>query len=344
MYDGFYNLKKKPFQLNADPEFFFHSAIHKRAIAYMRYGLTQGEGFVVITGMPGLGKTMLVKELVNTLNNENIIIGVMVTSQVGAEDTLRIVSATFGLPYVGDDKATLLAGIENFIKQSAEQGKRILLIVDEAQNLPIQSLEELRMIANYEMYGKIVFQTFLIGQKQLRKTIFAPEMEQLKQRIVSTFQLEPLNIEETKQYILFRLETAGWTGKPKFEDEVFSRIHEYTAGVPRRINTLSDRILLFGYLDELDLINEESVEKVIKELNDEMASTGEHQYEELSPALVNYEPDGNLETRIEALEKQLLVMQQILDKERELLRKAILIQLDMGDVYSGEKREKIDML
>ena len=157
MYDSFYNLKCKPFQLNTDPEFFFQSVIHKSAMAYMRYGLMQGEGFVVITGIPGLGKTMLVKELVKTLNNENIVIGVMVSSQVGAKDTLRIISSTFGLSDIGTDKASLITGIEKFIKATADAGKRILLIVDEAQNLPKQSLEELRMLSNFEIYGKIVF-------------------------------------------------------------------------------------------------------------------------------------------------------------------------------------------
>lgn len=334
MYDGFYNLKRKPFQLNADPDFFYNSIIHKRAIAYMRYGLTQGEGFVVVTGTPGLGKTMLVKELVKTLNDEKIIIGVMVTSQVGAEDTLRIVSATFGLPYDGDDKATLLAGIEKFIKDSAGQGKRVLLIVDEAQNLPKQSLEELRMISNFEMYGKTVFQTFLIGQKQLRRTIFAPDMEQLKQRIVSTFQLEPLNEDETKQYILFRLEKAGWNLKPEFDDNIFPKIHQFSEGIPRKINTLCDRILLFGYLDELDIINLQSVEKVITELDEEMSSDSIAEVGEVvSPALISEEVSGGIEMRLMGLERQLRELQNKMDKEKALLRKAILIQLDMGDVF-----------
>lgn len=334
MYDGFYNLTKKPFQLNTDPDFFFNSAIHKRAMAYMRYGLTQGEGFVVIIGTPGLGKTMLVKELVKTLHNQNIIIGVMVSSQMGAKDTLRVISTIFGLPFDSDDKATLLAGIEKFIRDSAEQRKRILLIVDEAQNLPTQSLEELRMISNFEMYGKIVFQIFLIGQKQLGRTIFAPEMQQLKQRIVATFQLEPLNVEETKQYILFRLKKAGWNHKPEFDDKVFHRVHQFTEGIPRRINTLCDRILLFGFLDELQVISVDSVEKVISELDDEMAlETIEESKEASSPALKQYMEDPSIEHRVADIEKRMLALQKTVDKERALLRKALLIQLDMGEIY-----------
>ena len=333
MYDSFYNLKCKPFQLNTDPEFFFQSVIHKSAMAYMRYGLMQGEGFVVITGIPGLGKTMLVKELVKTLNNENIVIGVMVSSQVGAKDTLRIISSTFGLSDIGVDKASLINGIEKFIKATADAGKRILLIVDEAQNLPKQSLEELRMLSNFEIYGKIVFQTFLIGQKELRRTIFAPDMEQFKQRIISTYQLEPLNVGEMKHYIMFRLEKAGWNHNPVFDDDVFPVIYKSTSGIPRKINTLCDRILFYGYLTELAVINLESVEKVISELEEEMAAEKEREIEEISPALNITENSGSLEDRIIDLEKKLLALQVSHSKERELLRKAILIQLDMGEVY-----------
>ena len=333
MYDSFYNLKCKPFQLNTDPGFFFQSAIHKSAMAYMRYGLMQGEGFVVITGIPGLGKTMLVKELVKILNNKDIIIGVMVSSQVGAKDTLKIISSTFGLSNVGDDKASLISGIEKLIKATADAEKRILLIVDEAQNLPKESLEELRMLSNFEMHGKIVFQTFLIGQKELRRTIFAPDMEQFKQRIISTFQLEELNFGEMKSYIFFRLEKAGWDHNPEFEEEIFQRIHQFTGGIPRKINTLCDRVLFYGYLAELSVINLESVEKVILELEEEMAGDKERETEEISPVSIIDEHSGTLEERLVCLERKLVALQVSHDKERELLRKAILIQLDMGKVY-----------
>lgn len=338
MYDEFFNLSKKPFQLNADPEFFFESSIHKRAMAYMRYGLFQGEGFVVMIGQPGLGKTMLVKELVRSMSDEDIIIGVMMSSQIGAEDTLRIILAIFGLPFDGDDKATLLSNLEKYIKDNADRGKRILLIVDEAQNLPKQSLEELRMISNFERNGKVVFQIMLIGQSQLRQTIFAPDMQQLKQRIVSAFQLEPLSAEETKQYILFRLEKAGWNHKPEFEDSVFPIIHNNTEGYPRRINTLCDRIMLFCCLDELDTVTTESVETVISELEKEMNINDDKVVVDqpaVSPVLTDYQVDGSVEARIQNLERQVHILQQTVEKEKALLRKAVLIQLDMGDVYQG---------
>ncbi len=336
MYDSFYNLSKKPFQLNADTDFFFNSAVHKRALAYMRYGLTQGEGFVVVTGKPGTGKTMLVKELVNSLNNDNITIGIIVSSQVKADDLLKIISATFGLSYEGEDKSTLLTKIEQFFISQSMAGKRVLMIVDEAQNLPKDSLEELRMLSNFEMSGKTLFQTFLIGQQQLGERLFLPEMEQLRQRVVATYQLKPLNEEETKHYILFRLEKAGWDQSPEFEDDVFNEICRYTQGIPRRINTLCDRILLFGYLDELKVINLLAVQKVIADIEEESSSVTNEFHDILpsTPTLV----DGNssLEERIVSLEKMVGNLQQTINKERTLLRKAILLQLDMGAVYNEE--------
>ena len=331
MYDGFYNLSKKPFQLTADSDFFFNSAVHKRALAYMRYGLTQGEGFVVVTGKPGTGKTMLVKQLVTSLNNENITIGIMVSSQVGADDLLKIISATFGLSYEGEDKSTLLTRIECFFIQQAMEGKRVLMIVDEAQNLPKDALEELRMLSNFELSGKSLFQTFLIGQQQLSDALLLPEMEQLKQRIVATYQLKALNAEETKNYILFRLEKAGWQNTPQFEDDVFKIIFSYTQGIPRCINTLCDRVLLFGYLDELKVINLSAIEKVIADIEDESSFTT-HEIKNISTKTSTIK--NTFEERISSLEKTIIDLQKTIAKERILLRKAILLQLDMDTIYN----------
>lgn len=337
MYDGFYNFNKKPFQLSADTDFFFNSAVHRRALAYMRYGLTQGEGFVVVMGKPGTGKTMLVKELVKSLNDNEITIGIMVSSHVGADDLLKIISATFGLPYDGEDKSTLLTRIQYFFLEQAKAGKRVLMIVDEAQNLPKDSLEELRMLTNFELSGKSTFQIFLIGQPELGETLFLPELEQLRQRIVATYQLKSLNEEETKSYIIFRLEKAGWVRTPQFDEDVFHEICSYTQGIPRRINTLCDRVLLFGYLEELNLIDLNAVNKVIAEIEEE-ASIVTDEFHDALPVhtAITIDTDGSLEERIVALEKIVSTLQNTLNKERSLLRKAILIQLDMDNVYDED--------
>ena len=329
MYDAFYNLKKKPFQLNPDPEFFFNSAVHRRALAYLRYGLAQGEGFVVVTGVPGTGKTMLVKELFETLRNESIVAGLMVTSQVGAEDTLRIVAATFGLSYDGDAKAVLLKNLENFFKAKAREGKRVLLVVDEAQNLPLQSLEELRMLLNFELDGRSIFQVFLMGQEELRATLQSNKMEQVRQRVAATYHLRPLEQDEAKDYILHRLSTAGWNQDPRFSDEAFEDIHRYTRGIPRVINTLCDRLLLYGYLEELHDIGLEAVKVVIDEIQQDAAksSKGAHPESGVSPSFeapmdaVGAEPvDGSLAERLAHLEQVVASLRGTVKKERALLR------------------------
>ncbi len=336
MYDGFYNFTQKPFQLSADPEFFFQSSVHKRALAYMQYGLTQGEGFVLVTGSPGTGKTMIVKSLIKNLNKDKLLIGLMMTSQVGPEDTLRLVASTFGFQYLHNDKASLLSSFEKFIVEKAREGKRLLLIVDEAQNLPKQSLEELRMLTNLDVNGTPVFQVFLVGQPELKRTIYAPDMEQLKQRIVSTYQLDPLDLDEAREYILFRLQTAGWKGKPEFAPGVFQVIHEFTAGIPRRINSLCDRLLLFGYLEELATLDDHAVKMVISEVKEEMQLEGLEESNASAYAvplrLGDVEP-GSFDERVSRLENAVAMLQNSFGKEKALLRKAILIQLDMDSIY-----------
>ncbi|AMK75885.1 MULTISPECIES: XrtA/PEP-CTERM system-associated ATPase [Methylomonas] len=337
MYDGFYNLTQKPFQLSADPDFFFQSSVHKRALAYMHYGLTQGEGFVLVIGSPGTGKTMLVKSLIKNLNKEKLLIGVMMTSQVGPEDTLRMAASTFGFAFSLTDKASLLSGFEKFIVEKAREGRRLLLIVDEAQNLPKQSLEELRMLTNLDVNGNPVFQVFLVGQTELKRTIYSADMEQLKQRIVSTFQLDPLDLEETKEYILFRLQTAGWSGTPEFAPSVFEAIHEFSGGIPRRINSLCDRLLLFGYLEELTLLDEQAVTKVIVEVKEEMLlEEADEESDSAMPSLHRYSgvDSESLEHRMARLEDVVINLRSSMNKEKALLRKAILLQLDMDTVYS----------
>jgi len=336
MYDGFYNLTQKPFQLSADPDFFFRSSVHKRALAYMQYGLTQGEGFVLVTGSPGTGKTMLVKSLIQNLNKDKLLIGLMVTSQVGPEDTLRMVASTFGFQYLHNDKASLLTSFEKFIVEKAREGVRLLLIVDEAQNLPKQSLEELRMLTNLDVNGMQVFQVFLIGQPELKRTVYANDMEQLKQRIVSTYHLDPLDAEETKEYILFRLQTAGWQGTPEFTTSVFEDIHEFSAGVPRRINSLCDRLLLFGFLEELSVIDSDAVEKVVTEVQEEMLLESPDELQSASSISSTRYADieaGSLDERLARIENEIHHLQNNVNKEKALLRKAILIQLDMDSVY-----------
>ncbi|PPD25590.1 MAG: ATPase, partial [Methylomonas sp.] len=301
-----------------------------------------GEGFVLVTGVPGTGKTMLVRNLVKNLNRDKLLIGLMMTSQVGPEDALRLMASTFGFQYLHNDKANLLSCFEQFVIEKAREGRRLLLIVDEAQNLPRQTLEELRMLTNIDVNGTSVFQVFLVGQPELKRTVYSPDMEQLKQRLVSTFHLDALDIEEMKEYILFRLQAAGWNGTPEFETNVFTAIHAFTEGIPRKINSLCDRLLLFGFLEELRMLDTDAVNKVIAEVKDEFAleSTDSSTVPAYIPQTsIAIEPQsGSFDERLARLESAVSNLQGTLNKERALLRKAILIQLDMDDIYDGKAK------
>lgn len=342
MYDEFYNLSKKPFQLTPDPEFFYNSAVHRRALAYLRYGLTQGEGFVVVTGVPGTGKTMLVKELFEALRHEDIVAGLMVTSQVGADDTLRIVAATFGLSYEGDAKAVVLKNLEGFFKHKAREGKRVLLVVDEAQNLPFQSLEELRMLLNFESEGRSVFQVFMLGQEELQAALQGSKMEQVRQRITATYHLRPLEKAETREYILHRLTKAGWEQDPNFTEAAFDEIHDYAGGIPRIINTLCDRLLLYGYLEEIHELDRDAVRMVINEIEQDRALGHPSSPVERNGMGVTWPDSGvfgdfpekaDLENRLARLEGAVLALRKTVQRERALLRKAVLLQLDLDEAY-----------
>ena len=243
MYEEFYKLAGKPFQLTPDQRFFFNSQGHHRALAYLRYGLEQGEGFIVITGGIGTGKTMLVRTLFDELADRDIMAAQLVTTQVEPEDMLRMVCASFGLAHEGMNKATLLHNLEVIARTRFAEGKRILLVVDEAQNLPAASLEELRMLANFQVEGRSLFQSFLLGQEELRRTLQGANMEQVRQRIIAAYHLEPLSAEETRGYIDFRLGCVDWEGDPKLDDQVYRAVFAQTQGVPRRINSLCDRLV-----------------------------------------------------------------------------------------------------
>src|SRR5262245_35761030 len=265
MYEAYYHLQVKPFQLSPDPRFFYSSAGHRRAMAYLTYGVHQGEGFIVITGEIGAGKTMLANTLAQKMASANRVLAQIVSTQLNADDMVRMVAAAFGIPQ-DNSKAVLLSKVEQFLVTSYRQGKRTLLVVDEAQNLPAGSVEELRMLSNFMSGEKPLLQTFLLGQPEFRKILQSPEMEQLRQRVIASCHLGPLDRAETEAYIIHRLRTAGWRDDPAFNAEAFASIHEHTGGIPRKINILCDRLLLLGRLDQKHALTDKEVAEVIAEL------------------------------------------------------------------------------
>ncbi|WP_421864202.1 XrtA/PEP-CTERM system-associated ATPase [Motiliproteus sp.] len=271
MYESHFGLITKPFQLSPDPDFFFSSSGHKRALSYLQYGLGQGEGFIVITGEVGTGKTTLMRNLLKNIDNHNVIAAQLVTTKLEADDLLRMICSSFGLPAENKAKAVLLQQFHDFLQSAYQAGKRVLLVVDEAQNLPAGAIEELRMLSNFQITDGPLLQSFLLGQPELRAIIQQPSMEQFRQRIIASCHLKPLAPAEVKEYILWRLSVAGWAQNPKFSDLSFATIHKHTGGVPRRINIFCDRLLLYCFLEELNLINVEAVNTVADELAEELS-------------------------------------------------------------------------
>ncbi|CDO36688.1 XrtA/PEP-CTERM system-associated ATPase [Novosphingobium sp. KN65.2] len=268
MFDDFYGFESRPFQLTPDPAFYFESRTHRKALSYLGYGLAQGEGFVVITGEVGAGKSTLVAHLMATIDPSRLTAAQVVTSALDGEEIVHVVAQAFGLPVAGHDKASALGAIEGFLHEEARHGRRCLLIVDEAQNLSVSALEELRMLSNFQLGSHPLLQTLLLGQPEFRATLLdSRELEQLRQRVIATHHLEAMQADEVQAYIEHRLCCVGWQGNPQFDAEVFAGIFEATGGVPRRINQLVNRLLLLGAVEQRSVIDLDVLSQVLAELD-----------------------------------------------------------------------------
>lgn len=273
MYENYFNLSAKPFRLTPDPDFLYVSAVHKRALAYLRYGLAQAEGFVVITGHVGAGKTTLLKVLVAELGDD-VVAAEMVATPMAAKEVIERIGAALGITYEGLHRAAVLQRVEVFLKARIEEGLRVVLLIDEAQNLTSEALEELRMLTNQQHRGKPYFQVFLIGQNEFRHTLQRADMEQFRQRVIASYHLSPMDAAETEGYVVHRLRRVGWQGDPDFNQGAFAEVHRYAGGIPRRINTLCDRLMLFSFLEERHVIDAETVRVVSDELLEELRVQG----------------------------------------------------------------------
>lgn len=267
MFNDFYGLTGRPFQLTPDPAFYFESLTHRKALSYLSYGLAQGEGFVVITGEVGAGKSTLVAHLMATIDPARLTAAQIVTSALDGEELVHVVAQAFGLIVDGHDKASALGAIEAFLHDEARSGRRCLLVVDESQNLGIDALEELRMLSNFQLGAHPLLQTLLLGQPEFRDTIQDhPQLEQLRQRVIAAHHLEAMELGEVQPYIEHRLKCVGWTGNPKFDQRVFTELFEASGGVPRRINQICNRLMLLGAVEQRSRIDGAMLSQVLDEL------------------------------------------------------------------------------
>lgn len=274
MYDSYYSLSEEPFRLSPDHHFAFQHRGYKKARAYMAYAFMRAEGFVMVTGRPGTGKTTLVGALVEDLARERVHTANLVCSQLQADDLLGMVAYEFGADMAINDKGQLLQFLSRQLQKWNREGRRALLIVDEAQDLSVSAMEELRLLTNIQVSGKPLLQIFLLGQPELRELILSPQLEQVHQRIVAASHLQPLEEDETETYIRHRLQTAGWRNDPEISRSVYPLVHKFSEGIPRRINLICSRLLLHGSVEQKHRIGVEDMRAVVEELQGESLAAG----------------------------------------------------------------------
>lgn len=269
MYTEFYGLKDEPFLLTPDPRFYFESRVHAQAMAHLMYGVSRGEGFIVVTGDIGAGKTTILHRLCATIDTERVVAAHIVTTLLSGTELLRMVCAAFRLRNIPRDKDEVLLRLREYFESLHISGRRALLIVDEAQNLSAGAIEELRMLSNFQVGSSSLCQTFLIGQPQFRDTLAHPDLEQFRQRVIANYHLGPLGYEECGQYLTHRLKQVGWENDPSFEADAIQQLAIETKGVPRQINTFCNRLLLLGFLDNIHVFSAEDVLRVAADLREE---------------------------------------------------------------------------
>ena len=318
-----FGLTGRPFQLTPDPRFYFDSATHRKAMAYLSYGLAQGEGFIVVTGEIGSGKTTLTGHLMATVDPARVHAIRIVTTQVDGDDMLRLVAQQMGLAIDGVGKAQLIDRIEGFFIDRARTGAKTLIIVDEAQNLSHQALEELRMLSNFQAGQHAMVQIFLLGQPEFRTRLdSAPELEQLRQRVIATHHLSALDESEVGPYVLHRMRIVGWNGAPGFEESAFAALHRYSQGVPRRLNNIMTRVLLMASFDPQAPIDAAMVDAVIADLEQDL----EMPAAPATPAASRV-PDGHMldqAARVAMLEAQV-------EEQAAALRRMLIMMIDWAE-------------
>ena len=263
MYESFYGFREKPFSLLPDCGFLYLSGKHRMALTLLEYGLMNQAGFTVISGDIGTGKTTLIRQLLNSIDPA-IKVGLISNTHQAFGDLMKWIALAFDLPYQGRNKVELYRDFMDFIIQEYARGRRTLLIIDEAQNMSAETLEELRMLSNVNADKDQVLQVMLIGQRELRGMLQRPDLVQFAQRIGVDYHLEPLNEKETSDYIRHRCKTAGGTLQ-LFSDQACQQVYHFTGGVPRLINLLCDTALVYGYAEQREKVDAALIKDVAQD-------------------------------------------------------------------------------
>jgi general secretion pathway protein A len=278
MYEKYFNLKIKPFELVPNPAFLYMSRTHKRAIHYLDYGIKARAGFILLTGEVGSGKTTLITDMIKRVD-KSVTLAKVFNTKVNSEQLLTMINDDFGLDVKGKDKVSLLKELNDFVVEQHAKGNNPVLIIDEAQNLRPNLLEEIRMLSNLETDRSKLLQIVLVGQPELREILSRPELRQLRQRISINCSINPLTREETQEYILHRLEVAGNRYAVAFSAESIDVIYKHCRGIPRLTNILCDFLLLTAFNEERKEVDAEMVNDIVKDLDFESHYWGKNALE-----------------------------------------------------------------
>ncbi len=263
MYEKFYGLKESPFSIQPDPDFLYFGRLHSYAYSMMEYGIKNRAGFIVVSGEIGCGKTTLVRYLLNNLES-NLTVGLVYNTHREIANLLEWIMLSLGLPYEGLSQVALFDGFQRFLIEQFKLDKRVLLIIDEAQNLSPDALEALRMLSNINADKHQLIQMMLVGQPQLKEMLTRPELLQFSQRVEADFHIKPFAEADVHNYIQHRLEVSGRL-TPLFTQEACAKIAEASKGIPRRINILCNTALVYGFSSETNIIDLKLVEEVLKD-------------------------------------------------------------------------------
>jgi len=265
VYLEYYGLKQAPFDITPNPRFLFHSQRHREAYNHLLYGICERKGFVQLTGEVGAGKTTLCRALLEQLNGL-FSTALILNPVLDADGLMKAIATEFGLDARGHDRLETITLISEFLLKQVQLGRETVLIIDEAQNLTEELLEQIRLLSNIETDDRKLLQIVLLGQPELRDRLDSPRLRQLRQRITVRYHLTPLTQAEVGQYIQYRLELAGAKGKPYFTPPAVWRVFHYSQGIPRLINAVCDKALLAGFVEQSGEITYQMVGRAIREL------------------------------------------------------------------------------
>lgn len=302
MYTEFYGLSAKPFELLPNPKFLYLSKGHRKALSYLQYGVQEHAGFTLLTGEVGSGKTTLVRDIINRVSADTTL-AMVFNTRVDGHQLISMINEDFGLDVVGKDKVQLLRELNDFLLDECTAGRQPIIIIDEAQNLSADSLEEIRMLSNLEADSFKLVQIVLVGQPELKQIIAQPSLRQLRQRISISCHLNPLNREETEEYIFHRLGTVGNRDCVIFKEGVFDMIFRFSGGIPRLINLICDFLLLSAFVEETKEIDIELVKDAVNELSFEETQLTANMSNERIHSSSSRPVAGTMEDRLAQIEE-----------------------------------------